>query len=73
MPNVVAELQLFQAIADAGTLSAAAGVLGSSPPAISRRLAELEQADSRKYPPIRGGSRCRVQGIDGLSCYVLCK
>jgi len=43
MPDVVAELQLFRAIADAGGLSAAARVLGSSPPAISRRLAELEQ------------------------------
>jgi DNA-binding transcriptional LysR family regulator len=43
MPDVIAELQLFQAIAGAGSLSAAAPVLGSSPPAISRRLAELEQ------------------------------
>jgi len=43
MPDVVAELQLFQAIADAGGLSAAARVLGSSPPAMSRRLAELER------------------------------
>jgi len=43
MADVVAELQLFQAIAGAGSLSAAARVLGSSPPAISRRLAELEQ------------------------------
>jgi len=43
MPDIVAELQLFQSIADAGSLSAAARVLGSSPPAISRRLAELEQ------------------------------
>jgi DNA-binding transcriptional LysR family regulator len=42
MPDVVAELQLFQAIAGAGSLSAAARVLGSSPPVISRRLAELE-------------------------------
>jgi len=39
--DVIAELQLFQAIADAGSLSAAARSLGSSPPAISRRLAEL--------------------------------
>jgi DNA-binding transcriptional LysR family regulator len=43
MPDVVAELQLFQAIAGAGGLSAAARILGSSPPAISRRLAQLEQ------------------------------
>jgi DNA-binding transcriptional LysR family regulator len=43
MPDIFAELQLFQAIADAGSLSAAARVLGSSPPAVSRRLAELEQ------------------------------
>jgi DNA-binding transcriptional LysR family regulator len=43
MTEIVAELQLFQAIADAGGLSAAARVLRSSPPAISRRLAELEQ------------------------------
>jgi DNA-binding transcriptional LysR family regulator len=43
MPDVIAELQLFQAIAGAGSLSAAARALGSSPPAISRRLAELEQ------------------------------
>lgn len=43
MADVVAELQLFQSIAGAGSLSAAARVLGSSPPAISRRLAELEQ------------------------------
>jgi DNA-binding transcriptional LysR family regulator len=43
MADVVAELQLFQAIAGAGSLSAAARVLGSSPPAVSRRLAELEQ------------------------------
>ncbi len=43
MADVVAELQLFQAIADAGSLSAAARILGSSPPAVSRRLAELEQ------------------------------
>ena len=43
MPDVVAELQLVQAIADAGGLSAAARVLGSSPPAMSRRLAELER------------------------------
>ena len=43
MPDVVAELQLFRAIADAGGLSAAARVLGSSPPAMSRRLAELER------------------------------
>ena len=43
MPDIVAELQLFQAIADAGGLSAAARVLGSSPPAMSRRLAELER------------------------------
>ncbi len=43
MPDVVAELQLFQAIASAGGLSAAARILGSSPPAISRRLAQLEQ------------------------------
>lgn len=43
MPDVIAELQLFQAIADAGSLSAAALVLGSSPPAVSRRLAQLEQ------------------------------
>jgi LysR family transcriptional activator of dmlA len=43
MPDVVAELQLFQAIAGAGSLSAAARLLGSSPPAISRRLALLEQ------------------------------
>ncbi|WP_213770022.1 LysR family transcriptional regulator [Bradyrhizobium sp. dw_78] len=43
MPDAVAELQLFQAIAGAGSLSAAARVLGSSPPAISRRLALLEQ------------------------------
>ena len=42
MPDIVAELQLFQAIAAAGSLSAAARALGSSPPAISRRLAELE-------------------------------
>jgi LysR family transcriptional activator of dmlA len=43
MADSVAELQLFQAIADAGSLSGAARVLGSSPPAISRRLAELER------------------------------
>jgi len=43
MTEPVSELRLFQAIADAGSLSAASRVLGSSPPAVSRRLAELEQ------------------------------
>src|ERR1700761_4762195 len=43
MPDEVAELRLFQVIADAGSLSAAALVLGSSSPAVSRRLAQLEQ------------------------------
>ena len=43
MPDGIGELKLFQAIADAGSLSAAAHILGSSPPAISRRLAQLEQ------------------------------
>jgi DNA-binding transcriptional LysR family regulator len=43
MPDEVAELRLFQVIADAGSLSSAALVLGSSPPAVSRRLAQLEQ------------------------------
>jgi DNA-binding transcriptional LysR family regulator len=43
MPDEVAELRLFQVIADAGSLSAAALVLGSSSPAVSRRLARLEQ------------------------------
>jgi DNA-binding transcriptional LysR family regulator len=41
--DVFAELRLFQVIADAGGLSAAARILDSSPPAISRRLAQLEQ------------------------------
>ena len=43
MPDEAAELRLFQVIADAGSLSGAALVLGSSPPAVSRRLAQLEQ------------------------------
>jgi DNA-binding transcriptional LysR family regulator len=43
MTDAVAELRLFQVIADAGGLSAAARILDSSPPAISRRLAQLER------------------------------
>jgi DNA-binding transcriptional LysR family regulator len=36
------DLELFSAIVDAGGISAAAMALGSSPPAVSRRLAALE-------------------------------
>jgi DNA-binding transcriptional LysR family regulator len=59
MGDVIAELQLFQAIAGAGSLSAAARVLGSSPPAISRRLAELEQRLGVKLAD-RGSRRFRL-------------
>src|SRR5271166_2990556 len=38
----VGELELFATIVDAGGVSAAARTLGSSPPAVSRRLAALE-------------------------------
>jgi DNA-binding transcriptional LysR family regulator len=57
--DVIAELQLFQAIADAGSLSAAARSLGSSPPAISRRLAELEHRLGVKLAD-RGSRRFRL-------------
>ncbi|WP_413991672.1 LysR family transcriptional regulator [Labrys okinawensis] len=36
------DLEVFSAIVDAGGISAAAAALGSSPPAVSRRLAALE-------------------------------
>lgn len=38
----ISDLALFKAIVDAGGISAAAAVLQSSPPAVSRRLAALE-------------------------------
>jgi DNA-binding transcriptional LysR family regulator len=57
--DIIAELQLFQAIAGAGSLSAAARVLGSSPPAISRRLADLEQRLGVKLAD-RGSRRFRL-------------
>src|SRR5580693_3853797 len=38
----VGDLELFVAIVDAGGISAGALALGSSPPAVSRRLAALE-------------------------------
>lgn len=40
--NSVGDLELFMAVVDAGGISAAAEALGSSPPAVSRRLAALE-------------------------------
>jgi DNA-binding transcriptional LysR family regulator len=61
VPEIVAELQLFQAIATAGSLSAAARVLGSSPPAISRKLAELERRLGVKLAD-RGARRFRLTG-----------
>ena len=59
MPDVITELQLFQSIATAGSLSAAARALGSSPPAISRRLAELEHRLGVKLAA-RGSRRFRL-------------
>lgn len=43
MSDGLSDLELFGTIASAGGISAAALVLGSSPPAISRRLAALER------------------------------
>jgi DNA-binding transcriptional LysR family regulator len=59
MTDVIAELQLFQAIAGAGSLSAAARALGSSPPSISRRLADLEHRLGVKLAD-RGSRRFRL-------------
>ena len=42
MANGLGEVELFVAIVDAGSISGAALALGSSPPAVSRRLAALE-------------------------------
>ncbi|MGC2784631.1 MAG: LysR family transcriptional regulator [Roseiarcus sp.] len=42
MADVVGEIELFRAVVEAGGISAGALALGSSPPAVSRRLAALE-------------------------------
>ena len=42
MADGVGEIELFRAIVEAGGISAAALALGSSPPAVSRKLAALE-------------------------------
>ena len=42
MADGIGDIELFCAIAEAGGISAAARHLGSSPPAVSRRLAALE-------------------------------
>lgn len=42
MLNGIGDLELFGAIVEAGSISAGAVALGSSPPAVSRRLAALE-------------------------------
>ena len=42
MSDGVGEIELFRAIVEAGGISAAALALGSSPPAVSRKLSALE-------------------------------
>jgi DNA-binding transcriptional LysR family regulator len=42
LPDSIADIALFRAVVEAGGISAAALALGSSPPAVSRRLAALE-------------------------------
>ena len=42
MADAIGDIELFRAIVEAGGISAAALALGSSPPAVSRRLSALE-------------------------------
>jgi DNA-binding transcriptional LysR family regulator len=42
VPDRVADVELFCAVVDAGSISAGALALSSSPPAVSRRLSALE-------------------------------
>jgi DNA-binding transcriptional LysR family regulator len=42
LPDAIGDIELFRAVVEAGGISAGALALGSSPPAVSRRLAALE-------------------------------
>ncbi len=67
----IGDLQLFVSIVDSGSISAAARLLNASPPAVSRRLAALEQRlgirlitrTSRHFEPTEEGRLYYQRGI----------